>query len=286
MKRGWLALTLAAACSIVSPRAHGYSEGITGRAVTGCLGIIPSCHNDTMSRRDGAMVALEGPATVMAGERASYTLRIARTDMGVLAGAGLDVAASGGALRASATNTRVTNCELTHNAVIAPASGASEVRIPFDFIAPASSTTVTLRAAGNAVDGNGSVRGMPGQTGDQWAVATLAVTVMGNADGGGICPEPMEASVEAGRDASADAAGPDAGTEDGSPADAGSDAAGSDGGALTDSAADGAVDGGAPPPPPPQCACTTAGHAGRGSLGAVVTLALALAVVVRRGRAG
>jgi MYXO-CTERM domain-containing protein len=229
------------------------------------------------------MVALEGPMTVMAGERASFVLRIARTDMGTLAGAGLDVAVSGGALRASAANTRVTNCELTHNAVIAPSAGASEVRIPFDFIAPPSSTTVTLRAAGNAVDGNGSIRGMPGQTGDQWAVAQVSITVTGSADGGGVCPEPMDASADGGADAQADT-GADAtatdAADEGSPlVDSSVDAA------VTDASRDGSADGGVTPPPP-QCACSTPGHRGRSPSVPLGALALAGALVLRRRRAG
>lgn len=195
MKFSLGSILFAAALSSAPAVANAYSEGITGRAVQGCLGIIPTCHNDTMGRRDGAMVAIDGPMTVEAGSRTTYTLRVSRTDMGTLAGAGLNVIASGGALRTSAPATRIAGCELTHSALIAPAmAGATEVRIPFDFIAPASSTTVTLQAAANGVDGNGAVPRMPGQTGDQWGTTTFSVMVTGVADGGvgGVCPEPVD----------------------------------------------------------------------------------------------
>jgi hypothetical protein len=281
MKASFLtASAVALAGLVVSLDARAYSEGITGRTVTGCLGIIPSCHNDTMSRRDGATVTIEGPMSVMAGERVTYTLRVARTDMGALAGAGLDVAASGGALRAAGTTTRVTSCELTHNAVISAAMGASEVRIPFDFIAPASSTTVTIRAAGNAVDGNGSMRGVPGQTGDQWATAQLMVTVTGTADAGGVCPEPEDVVAQDASDASPNDALADVVANDGSANDAGSNDA-----ATNDAATDARADGGVTMPPGGVCACSAPGRA-RGPSGVWAgALAFAAALLARRRRA-
>ncbi|MBL8680999.1 MAG: hypothetical protein JNK05_17590 [Myxococcales bacterium] len=205
MKLSLGSILVAAALSSAPAVAHAYSEGITGRAASGCLGIIPTCHNDTMGRRDGAMVTIDGPMTVEAGSRTTYTVRVSRTDMGTLAGAGLNVIASGGALRTSAPATRIAGCELTHSALIAPAmAGATEVRIPFDFIAPASSTTVTLQAAANGVDGNGTIPRMPGQTGDQWGTASFSVMVTGVADGGvgGVCPEPVDVVANDAADAS------------------------------------------------------------------------------------
>lgn len=267
-KRPWaLAFAVTAATLSATTDASAYSRGTTNRSASGCLGIIPSCHNDTMSQRNGAMVAIDGPATLAAGERATYTLRISRTDMGTLAGAGLDVRASGGGLRPNGTDTRIESCELTHNAVILPAmAGAGEVRIPFDFIAPASSTTVTLQAAGNAVDGNGSVAGMPGQTGDQWGTTSLMVTITGTSDAGGTClPDPV---ADAGPDASADSgADADAGASMGDASADGSepDVVDTDGRADASSLQDAAADGGTQPPAM-TCRCTVAGNAaGRGT---------------------
>lgn len=212
-----------------------------------------------MSPRNGAMVAIEGPATLAAGERATYTLRVSRTDMGTLAFAGLDVRASGGGLRPNGGNTRIESCELTHSMPIAPAmAGATEVRIPFDFIAPASATTVTLQAAANAADGNGTMAGANGQTGDQWGTTSFSVMITGSSDAGGAClPDPLpDASV-------------DASANDSSPA--------------TDAGADAAADGGVRPPPM-NCQCTVGGASRGGSRGvlALVVGAVALAMRARR----
>ncbi len=287
-KRPWaLAFAVTAATLSATTDASAYSRGTTNRSASGCLGIIPSCHNDTMSQRNGAMVAIDGPATLAAGERATYTLRISRTDMGTLAGAGLDVRASGGGLRPNGTNTRIESCELTHNAVILPAmAGAGEVRIPFDFIAPASSTTVTLQAAGNAVDGNGSIAGMPGQTGDQWGTASLMVTITGTSDAGGTClPDPVaDAGPDASADGSADAGGStgDASVDATSQPDVVETDSASDASSLQDAAADGGTQ-----PPAMTCRCTVAGHgAARGTPALWLVLgALGLAWRARNRRA-
>lgn len=275
------ALALCAGLSLCSLDAAAYSRGQTGRAVTGCLGIIPSCHNDTMSMRNGAMVAIEGPATLAAGERATYTLRVSRTDMGTLASAGLDVRASGGGLRPSGASTRIESCELTHSAPIPVAmAGATEVRIPFDFIAPASSTTVTLQAAANGTDGNGSVAGMPGQTGDQWGTTTFSIMVTGTADAGGEClPDPLP---DAGPDAAPDASDA-SGNSDAADVIAPVDVAGEGGAQQDASSNDGSADGGVTPPPPMNCQCAVRGgsHNGAGSAVFFVLGAVALAMRAR-----
>lgn len=276
-----VALALCAGLSLCSLEAAAYSRGTTGRSVTGCLGIIPSCHNDTMSMRNGAMVAIEGPATLAAGERATYTLRVSRTDMGTLAVAGLDVRASGGGLRPNGANTRIESCELTHSMPIAPAmAGATEVRIPFDFIAPASATTVTLQAAANGADGNGTMVGANGQTGDQWGTTSLSVMITGSSDAGGAClPDPLpDASAPDASDAAID--GSDSSVEDAAPV---ADASANDSSPTSDAGADAAADGGVRPPPM-NCQCTVGGasRGGSGGLLALVVGAVALAKRARR----
>jgi hypothetical protein len=146
--------------------------------------------------------------------------------------------------------------------------GASEVRIPFDFIAPAASTTVTLQAAGNAVDGNGEIRGMPGQTGDQWGTTQLSVMITGTSDGGGVCPEPVDASVDGGRDAGTDVV-LDVASDTGSTQDGGADGG-------SDVASDGAIVDESTQPPRPGCACAAPiGGGDRARGGALLLLALA-----------
>ncbi|MDP3275829.1 MAG: choice-of-anchor V domain-containing protein [Deltaproteobacteria bacterium] len=222
----WFAACAALIATALPWTAHAYSEGITNRSASGCLGIVPSCHNSAAARNDGAMVALEGPTMLAAGQRATYTLRIRRTDMNPLAVGGLDVSTTGGALAATSTNLRIANCELTHRLPVAVNAATMEVAIPFDFIAPASAATVTLNAAGNGADGNSEIRGAMGQTGDQWGTTTLAITVTGTSATGGQCPEP---STDAGTTADAsDASDANATSPDSSDAIAASDAASSD----------------------------------------------------------
>jgi hypothetical protein len=208
-----------------SNHAQAYSEGISNRSVSGCLGIVPSCHNSAMARNDGAMVRVDGPMTVNAGERVTYTMHIARTDMGRLFGGGLNVRVSAGALGSNAMfpMTKLLDCELTHRGIIAANAGLNEVIIPFDFIAPSMSATVQLSAAGNGVDGNSTMGAENGQTGDQWGTTTLAINVVGDAapGTGGQCPAPVDAgpepTVEPGpeggvsMDASDGSTGPDSG---------------------------------------------------------------------------
>jgi MYXO-CTERM domain-containing protein len=234
-----------------------------------------------MSMRNGAMVAIEGPAMLAAGERATYTLRVSRTDMGTLAFAGLNVSASGGGLRSITADTRIESCELTHNRPIAPSmAGATEVRIPFDFIAPASATTVTLQAAANAVDGNGTMPGANGQTGDQWGTTTFSVMITGSSDAGGTCvsdPLPDASPVDAsdvvidGTDSSVEDAGPDA------------DASATDDAPATDGIADATTDAGVRPAPM-NCQCTVAGASGEGPCGALALVVGAVALAMHHRR--
>lgn len=281
MNKSWPAIASALAALGATLDAHAYSTGTSNRSASGCIGIIPSCHNDTMSQRNGAMVTIDGPTMVAAGERVTYTLRVARTDMGTLAGAGLDVSVSGGGLRPNGANTRIENCELTHTGIIVPATaGASEVAIPFDFIAPAGSTTVTIQAAGNGVDGNGRMAGQPGQTGDQWGTSSLSVTITGTADAGGACLQPTpDAGPDGAVDASVDGAiVTDAGDE--ASTDSGSSDAAQDG----SSTADAGTDGGTNPPPPPNCQCAvpTAQGGARSSALALLSSAALLAIAWTR----
>jgi MYXO-CTERM domain-containing protein len=82
----------------------------------------------------------------------------------------------------------VSGGELTHSSTLSRGAGASSIVIPFTWMAPNVTGTQTIRAAGNAVDGNGST------SGDGWNRATHTITVMmgmadsGVSDGGNIAP--------------------------------------------------------------------------------------------------
>lgn len=166
-----------------------------GRATTGCGGF--GCH----AMNPGASVSIAGPMSVAAGSRSTYTLTIRSTFAGFMAG-GLDVAAQGAtlAVNPAQTGTRVNGADLVHNAPIAAAGGAVTVR--FDLVAPAAAGTVTLTAAGNAVNLSNS------NSGDAWAIAApLAVTVTaGAAPDAAVTPDAAVAPDAAG---TPDAAAPE-----------------------------------------------------------------------------
>jgi hypothetical protein len=108
---------------------------------------------------------------VAPGDIVPITLTVSNAAAGF---GGLNVSATGGTLAAGG-NTRLTRSEITHSSPTAMVAGS----VTFDFFwtAPAGNGQHTLRAAGNAVDGNGVA------SGDAWNLAAdLVITVSGCAD--------------------------------------------------------------------------------------------------------
>lgn len=185
------ALVVALATSLGAGAARANSNGSqTGRAMRGC-GAAGNCHGVN----PGAAARIEGPATLAAGARGTYTLILTSTRADFMAG-GFDIAVAGGTLMATTgqAGTRMLNGEMTHMAPIAR-SGA-DVRVRFDVVAPATGG-VMIFAAGNAVNGGRN------DANDAWAVAALPVSVSGG--DGGVTP-PQDAGST-----------PDAGARDGGP---------------------------------------------------------------------
>jgi hypothetical protein len=146
-------------------QASASSNGITGLtadAVTGCnachaLGTFPT-------------VTLSGPTTVMPGATNQYLLEV--FDIGAQHKGGLDAAASGGTLSVGGSHSSGTQLafnEITHTA--AKASDGTSVKFSFLWTAPIAGGAFTLRAWGNAVNGNGT------NSGDAATFASLAVDV-------------------------------------------------------------------------------------------------------------
>jgi hypothetical protein len=141
-----------------------FSAGIPNRSVTGCN----SCHTG------GAipMVTIDGPASVVVGDTASYTLTVVG---GAGAVCGLDVSATLGTLAAVDSGTRLLVGEVTHDGPRDFVGGSCS--FAFDWTAPdvTGSPTASLRGAGNSANGTGT------QDGDGGATTSFAVNVTGGA---------------------------------------------------------------------------------------------------------
>lgn len=179
MRRGFgLFLAVGVVCAVVPANASpGGINGFSGQSGNTCN----VCH------QGGSFptVTLTGPAAVAPGTVSTYTLTIAvpiDTPTDQKAG-GLDVAASGGTLMATAPGTQIRFGELTHTAP-KDMDPDRNVIFTFDWQAPVSTGDFTLFAAGNAVnlaDGN---------AGDAAEATTLAIFV------GAMTSTPGEASAE------------------------------------------------------------------------------------------
>ena len=142
-----------------------YSTGISG--YSGQHGVDCNlCH----SGGTAPTVELAGPVFVLVDSTRRYTFTVAG---GQAFEAGLDVSADAGTLVASETGTHLDGGEVTHDAPRL-VDGAGVATFTFDFVAPSSTGTLTLYAAGNSVDGNGR------NGGDHAATTTLQVAVVDN----------------------------------------------------------------------------------------------------------
>jgi hypothetical protein len=137
-------------------------DGWIGQSTSGC----GSCHGSAPDPLTTVTLWV-ADATVVPGAVVDAALIVATTDPERVA-VGLDVSATEGAL-AAGVGTRLVSREITHAAPV-PLEGG-EVRIAFTWEAPSEAGTVRLRAAGNAVDGNGLA------SGDGWALGDLEIEV-------------------------------------------------------------------------------------------------------------
>lgn len=145
-----------------------YSSGITG--VTQKPGSTPGCTCHNPSPNTAVSVRIIGPATMRAGDTATFMLKIKG---GPLLAAGCDISSSAGNLILSSSETflrRVlegSSYELTHTSPKAPTPDT--VSFTFKYVAPNTpNSTITLYANGNSVNLSG------GTGGDSWNFATNA----------------------------------------------------------------------------------------------------------------
>ncbi len=137
----------------ISITTYGDEGGRTGRtkktSTTGC-----SCHGSAVS---GVTSVINGPASVVKGQTAQFSLVITRSG---LTGAGLDVATRRGTLAAVTSGTRLQSGEITHNSDLPMTAGS--ITILFNYTAPATAGVDTLWANGLASNSDGN------ESGDQW----------------------------------------------------------------------------------------------------------------------
>ncbi len=141
--------------------AHANNGGKTGSSTAGCNG----CH----SGGTAPTVALSAAATtVLPGSVSAITFTVP-SRAGSQTAAGFHASATGGTL-ASGTRSQLLSGELTHSGGrLTNTSGAAAWS--FNWTAPTTEGTYTLRAAGNSVNANG------GTSGDSSATTTLTIVV-------------------------------------------------------------------------------------------------------------
>ncbi|MDP3275516.1 MAG: choice-of-anchor V domain-containing protein [Deltaproteobacteria bacterium] len=278
-------LAVASAIGILSitGTAWSYSGGRTGSATVGC-GTAASCHGTVDST---TMVRIMGPTTARPNEAVMLTFVMSSpTRMN----GGLDIAAVMGAITTAAANVGITSGELTHRMPLAAGAGTNEIRVPFTWTAPRTAGSVTIHAAGNAVNLNSA------RTGDGWNTATHTITVSNSATPDAGTPDaatPADAATSPDAAMTPDAApGQDAATSpDAAPSEDASTPAQD---ATMQPMVDAMVprtDSGTSPDggmsmTTPGCACTTAAtsRSTPGSLGGLASIALALTLASRRRR--
>jgi hypothetical protein len=144
---------------------YAFSSGITERTKKGTS---DGCNCHGSSPNSSVIVSIEGPSSLIIGQKATYSLTISG---GPLVRAGTNIAASSGTLGViSGSGLQSAGGELTHTSPKAPVSGT--VTFQFEYTAPSTSGNVTLFANGNSVNFNGS------SSGDQWNFAADKAVVV------------------------------------------------------------------------------------------------------------
>jgi hypothetical protein len=162
MRHLGLVLALVAVAPVVSARKNGIA-GQSGQGAATC--------NDCHSGGAAPKVKLSGPEMLEAGATGTYRLVISG-GAAVVGGLGVSVDDPDATLSARAETTRVVGAtQLVHNAPLPFSEG--KLSFEFDVTAPPRAAMLTLYAAGNSCDGDGT------KLGDQAATTTLAVEVTG-----------------------------------------------------------------------------------------------------------
>jgi hypothetical protein len=160
----WIAI----AWSCATLAALAYSGGITGVTSSGC-----TCHG---AQSSATTLSLSGNTTTRAGQTLNLTVVVAHSSQQA---AGVNIAVKdqqgqnvGTLAPATGSGLRLSNGELTHQQPKTMSNG--QAAFSFTWTAPSTPGTYTLRAAGNAVNGNGNT------SGDAWNfLSPVTLTVAG-----------------------------------------------------------------------------------------------------------
>lgn len=136
---------------------YANNGGKIGSTSSGC-----TCHGSSNSATTVSIQGVSGSVTMAPGEQRSFTVVVAHSSL-PHAGFNLAVTNSGGSNAGTLTagsGTQVSSGELTHTT--SKAKSGSETTWTFDWTAPSTTGTYTMKAAGNAVDKTG------GTGGDAW----------------------------------------------------------------------------------------------------------------------
>jgi hypothetical protein len=160
----WIAI----AWSCATLAALAYSGGITGVTSSGC-----TCHG---AQSSATTLSLSGNTTTRAGQTLNLTVVVAHSSRQA---AGVNIAVKdqqgqnvGTLAPATGSGLQLSNGELTHQQPKTMSNG--QAAFSFTWTAPSTPGTYTLRAAGNAVNGNGNT------SGDAWNfLSPVTLTVAG-----------------------------------------------------------------------------------------------------------
>jgi hypothetical protein len=156
------------AWSCATLAALAYSGGITGVTSSGC-----TCHG---AQSSATTLSLSGNTTTRAGQTLNLTVVVAHSSQQA---AGVNIAVkdqqgqnAGTLAPATGSGLQLSNGELTHQQPKTMSNG--QAAFSFTWTAPSTPGTYTLRAAGNAVNGNGNT------SGDAWNfLSPVTLTVAG-----------------------------------------------------------------------------------------------------------
>lgn len=162
----------------------GNPNGVTGLSQTGC----GSCHGSSQSPNTSVNLLPIGTTSVSMSPGETRTFQIAVGHASApLSGVNISIKNSGGSnvgTFTAGTGLRLVNGELTHSSPQPIGGSPRQTVYSFQWTAPTAAGTYTLRAAGNAVNGNGS-----DDAGDNWRVMNpITINVSGltlNAPNGG-----------------------------------------------------------------------------------------------------
>ncbi|MCS7169201.1 MAG: immunoglobulin domain-containing protein [Candidatus Kapabacteria bacterium] len=149
----------------------GYSSGVTGLTTSGC-----SCHGTSSSATTLTAQSSSGSFRTRPGQTLNLTVIVAHNTQSA---AGIDIAVhnqsgqnAGSLSPGSGSGLQLSNNELTHTQPKTMSGG--QASFSFSWTAPTTPGTYTLRAVGNAVNGNGNANG------DAWNfMSPVTLTVAG-----------------------------------------------------------------------------------------------------------